>query len=224
MKIKTEGKCVGCREKYSPIKGAAHLFKCADILTLLHPCTKLEEGYLVRVSWTEQPNMYWILIAVPKSLTLGDLDKFLRDIWLECCGHLSEFTIRGRSYMSHTESGNPSQSMKKLVSQFFTPGLECDYRYDMGSSTELTLQVLEIIESCPKNNVTLLMQNEPPSFSCEICRKQAQIICSLCGGTACRSCRKRHSCAVQEEDIYMLMPLVNSPRAGVCGYEGKTKR
>jgi hypothetical protein len=92
----------------------------------------------------------------------------------------------------------------------------------MGYSTELVLQVLETIEPCPQKKVIVLMENDPPPFSCEICKKQAQIISSHCGETTCSRCSKRHSCAEQEEDTYMLMPLVNSPRTGVCGYEGKT--
>lgn len=222
MHFKTQGKCVGCKEKYAPAKGKTHLLKCTDALRFLRSQAKLEEGYLVRVSWSEQPNMYWMLVAVPKSLTLGDLDQFLRNAWLECCGHLSEFTISGRRYMSHTESGNLSQSMKKQVGQVFAPDLDFEYLYDMGSSTELILQALETIEACPQKKVIVLMQNDPPPFSCEICKKQAQIICSLCGETTCSRCSKRHSCAEQEENTYMLMPLVNSPRTGVCGYEGKT--
>lgn len=221
MRIKTEGKCTGCGEKYTPSKGKTHLLKCAGALKSLCSHAKLEEGYLVRVSSAEVPNMYWMLVAVPKSLSLGALDEFLRDTWLECCGHLSEFTINGRSYMSCTESGNPSQSMKKPVSQFLCLGLKLEYMYDMGSSTELTLEVLEILEACPKKKVTLLMRNEPPLLLCESCKKEAQIICCLCGGTTCRSCKKRHSCAVQEHETYMMMTLVNSPRTGVCGYEGK---
>jgi len=50
--------------------------------------------------------------------------------------------------------------------------------------------------------------------------KPSETICSLCGGTTCANCCEDHSCAVDEEDTYMLMPLANSPRAGVCGYEG----
>lgn len=27
---------------------------------------------------------------------LDDLDQFIRDIWVECCGHLSAFYIEGK--------------------------------------------------------------------------------------------------------------------------------
>lgn len=53
MKIKTEGKCIGCKEKYAPGKGNAHLLKCTDALQFLRSQAKLEEGYLVRISWAE---------------------------------------------------------------------------------------------------------------------------------------------------------------------------
>lgn len=164
MHFKTQGKCISCNEKYTAGKGRAHLLKCERTLQSLRSQAKLEKGYLVRISWAEQPNMYWMLVAVPKSLTLEDLDEFLRDAWLECCGHLSEFAIGGRRYMSHTESGNPSQAMRKQVGQIFSPDLELGYVYDMGSSTELILQVLEVIEACRQKQVIVLMQNDPPPF------------------------------------------------------------
>ena len=71
MHFKTQGRCIGCKEKYAPGKESAHLLKCEDALQSLRSYAQLEEGYLVRMSWAEQPNMYWMLAAVPKSLTLG---------------------------------------------------------------------------------------------------------------------------------------------------------
>lgn len=219
MKIKTQGKCLNCGEICNPAKASAHLLKCTTQLPV--SSRFMTEGFLVRVSGTGQPNLYWMFIAIPKDASLSQLDQFLRDIWLECCGHLSEFTIGGRSYMSHTESGSLSQSMKNKVSQFLSPGIEFGYVYDMGSSTELELEVIERLPACPQKEVTLLMRNDSPHFSCASCKKASEMICSMCGETTCNNCSEEHSCAVDEGDTYMLMPLVNSPRAGVCGYEGK---
>src|SRR5260370_19281758 len=42
-------------------------------------------------------------LELPANATLADLDDFLRDTWLECCGHLSEFTIKDVSYSSVPE-------------------------------------------------------------------------------------------------------------------------
>jgi hypothetical protein len=218
MKMHTKGKCMQCGEVYSPAKANTHLLAC--IAKSLPPSQEKIEGYLVQIAWAEQPNLYWMFVALPKGVSLGALDRFLRDIWLECCGHLSRFSIGNRRYMSHTESGYPSQSMKNKMSQLLTPGMEFAYVYDMGSSTELELEVIETIAACPAKQITLLIKNDLPTFPCTSCKKPSTIICSYCGETTCTGCSKDHSCAVNEGDTYMLMPLVNSPRSGVCGYEG----
>jgi hypothetical protein len=46
---------------------------------------------------------YWMHLEVPDIDTFDDLDQFLRDIWLECCGHLSEFRVGNKSYSSQPE-------------------------------------------------------------------------------------------------------------------------
>lgn len=218
MKIKTKGKCAKCGKIFGAAQAGAHLSACA----LQHDASSrsMTEGYLIRISWAEQPGMYWMFATIPIDASLKLLDAFLRERWLECCGHLSEFVIGGREIFSRTESGNPSQAMKNQIGKLLSPGATCEYVYDMGSSTELKIQVIEKIDACPQKKVMLLMQNEPPALPCESCKKAAKTICSLCGDTNCSPCSKRHSCVVREDDDYMLMPLVNSPRAGVCGYTG----
>ena len=34
---------------------------------------------------------YWLFADIPVASTLTVLDKFLRAVWLECCGHMSAF-------------------------------------------------------------------------------------------------------------------------------------
>lgn len=218
MKIKTKGKCAKCNELYAAAKAGAHLLTCAlksDIL----PQTDTD-GYLVRISCAERPDMYWMFATIPKNASLGFLDGFLRGAWLECCGHLSKFTIDGHRYISHTESGNSSQSMKKQIDQLLSPGSTCEYVYDLGSSTYLEIHVVSEVPACPQKKVTIFMQNNPPDFHCELCKKTATNICSICGETICSSCCEQHSCVVDEGGDYILMPIVNSPRSGVCGYIG----
>lgn len=219
MKIKTKGKCIKCGEAYSPEKGSSHLLECA--LQSSQPAQVLTEGYLIRIACATRPKMYWMFVAIPKNASLELLDKFLRDTWLECCGHLSQFTIGSRRIMSHTEPGNPNQSMKNSIGQILSPGMKCEYIYDMGSSTNLELEVIAEITTCPQKKVTMLMLNDPIDRPCESCKKTADTICSSCDATICTSCTKRHPCVFDENDDYILMPLVNSPRAGVCGYVGK---
>jgi hypothetical protein len=164
--------------------------------------------------------MYWMFVSITKSASLGYLDGFLRDTWLECCDHLSEFRVAGHSYLSHTSSGNTSRAMNNRLEKLFSKSTDVEYIYDMGSSTHLNIQLIEEIPVHPKETITLLMQNEMPSISCELCNKLADVICALCRDTTCSLCSKQHSCVLNEEDDYMIMPLVNSPRTGVCGYTG----
>ena len=47
--------------------------------------------------------LYWLHIEMKGTANLFALDNFLRGIWLECCGHLSQFTIHGVRYSSYEE-------------------------------------------------------------------------------------------------------------------------
>ncbi len=45
---------------------------------------------------------YHLYILVNSASTLSDLDKLLRNIWLEeCCGHLSKFKIAEKQYLCY---------------------------------------------------------------------------------------------------------------------------
>ncbi len=61
-----------------------------------------------------------------------------------------------------------------------------------------------------------------PIIPCDECGKfQATQICTFCqwddGGWLCDNCAKVHNC--DEDDMFL--PVVNSPRAGVCAYCGE---
>lgn len=217
--MKVKGKCIGCNTLYSVATAGRHLSACPKIADILQSAnSKAVPAYLLKASFPDLPAAYWMFLTIPATATLNLLDHFLRETWLECCGHLSMFTIEGYRY-----SSDPYEhvlSMSKRIDKIFIPGLRLDYVYDFGSSTDLEIKIIDRVEKCPDKQVTLLMQNEPPPFECELCSKSAEIICSICEETTCASCSKRHGCVKKEKDTYMLMPLVNSPRAGVCGYEG----
>ncbi len=41
---------------------------------------------------------HWLELGVRSDATLNELDRFLRGVWLECCGHISHFEILGVVY------------------------------------------------------------------------------------------------------------------------------
>lgn len=102
----SRGTCHFCKGEFDKGKMTQHLKYCKQRMANLKAETsagaeKTKLFHLV-VEGRDLP-MYWMHLEMPTSATLEDLDEFLRDTWLECCGHLSEFKIGKVSYSSQTE-------------------------------------------------------------------------------------------------------------------------
>ena len=67
--------------------------------------------------------------------------------------------------------------------------------------------------------VRVLARNDAPVLPCDVCGKEATHVCTRCiyddQGWLCDACVAEHECGEE-----MLLPVVNSPRVGMCGYEG----
>jgi len=163
--------------------------------------------------------MYWLHIEIPAKATLEDLDHFLRAVWVECCGHLSSFDIAGETFISEVmEPGD--RSLNVALDKVMAPGMAFEYIYDFGTSTELLITVVSArVGHMTGNKVKIMARNDPPDLRCDVCGKPATGICCVCSGEStgrvCDECGKTHECG---ED--MLLPVVNSPRMGMCGYTG----
>ncbi|MFQ6035360.1 MAG: hypothetical protein ACE5NM_05865 [Sedimentisphaerales bacterium] len=163
---------------------------------------------------------YWLHLEVPSSITLAMLDSFLRQTWLECCGHMSAFTIEGQVYSVAPMSEFDDKSMNVKLRRVLKPGMKFYHEYDFGSTTHLTLKVVSQQQSeVTGNSICVLARNEPPKILCVYCGKIATQLCTEClysdEGWLCDECAAEHEC---DED--MLLPVVNSPRVGTCGYTG----
>jgi hypothetical protein len=164
---------------------------------------------------------YWLHLAVPVEAALSRLDAFLRRIWLECCGHLSAFTIRGQRYSSQAMKEYGESGMSARLGRLLDPGMTFFYEYDFGSTTELSLKVIGLRERRTNRGVVeLLARNDRPQVACQRCGSNpATQICTECActdqGWLCEGCAEDHECGTE-----MCLPVVNSPRAGVCAYTG----
>lgn len=99
------GMCHFCGEAFAKNKMTQHLKACkARRATVDETEGHVQRLFHLFVEGSYRPS-YWMHLEVPAAATLADLDDFLRDIWLECCGHLSEFTIKDVSYSSMPEEG-----------------------------------------------------------------------------------------------------------------------
>jgi len=175
------------------------------------------------VSGRDAP-MYWMHLEAPADATFAHLDSFLRKTWLECCGHMSAFTIGGVSSVSFDDpdEGMDDRIMDVKLGKVLDVGHEFQHEYDFGSTTDLTLKVVSERQGPVRGkSIAILAQNEPPAIPCDECgqARQATQICTECawsgGGWLCNQCSKTHPCGEE-----MQLPVVNSPRVGVCAYAG----
>ncbi|MBM3269506.1 MAG: hypothetical protein FJZ01_17870 [Candidatus Sericytochromatia bacterium] len=206
----SSGVCQFCDAQVAKTAIARHLKACEK-----RPAGQEGRFHLV-VEGRGAPE-FWLHLDASGKATLAHLDGFLRSTWLECCGHLSAFTIEGTEYESNPEPG--SRGMRPALEKVLASGMKFRYVYDYGSSTELTLRVLGD-SNAPKNEdrVRLLARSVLPDYQCE-CGAKATKIYTECmwSGQAlyCDACLEDDDCGEE-----MALPIVNSPRAGVCGYTG----
>ena len=213
--MKSTGKCVFCKENFSGTVMTRHLQSCAKRKEIQAKEQTKEKIFLLRAG----AGPFWAYFEVRASSSLEDIDSFLRELWLECCGHLSAFKIGEQTYSVDPQDEFGDKPMNVKLAAVIAPGLSFSHEYDFGTTTELNLKYLAERFGQIKG-VTILSQNDLPSFPCHRCEKEeAKEIYSQCAydqeSMFCSSCLKKHDC---EED--MLLPVVNSPRMGMCGYTG----
>ena len=201
MGANLSGNCYLCGAKLGRRAMENHLFK-------VHQEEGVQECCFLKIEGAFSKE-YWLYIDVPVEKTLSAVDSFLRKIWLECCGHMSRFCGTG-----YIEIGKN----RKLGS--FAAGNKFFHEYDFGSTTETVITVMGRIKRKPQREIVrLLARNAPPVFQCEDCTKTAEYISTECASQAegpfyCPDCVKKY-------DDEMMLPVTNSPRMGVCGYEGE---
>lgn len=230
----SQGKCALCGNTFGKAAMSRHLEKCLPALPeKTGPAARraAKTGRLLHlVAEGRYLPQYWMHLQAPADATLGVLDSFLRRTWLECCGHLSAFTIDGRTYAWEPlddpfeglfgESGERDRSMDVRMGRVLRPTMKFHYEYDFGSTTELVLRVMgERRGPLRRGAIQLLARNDPPAILCEACGAPAVKVCAFCAaegtGWLCDRCAKQHKC----ED-HAFLPVVNSPRVGVCAYTG----
>jgi len=199
-------------------------------------------------SWGRTP--YFLSLWVDGKTQMREIDDFLREIWLECCGHLSSFTIpkkRGeygrfdffeaeelyesgkiKEYEALMERARGEIPMGRRADETFHQDLILHYEYDYGSTTALHVTVLGEYPIAADEAIVLLSRNEPLGMRCDNCNKMPAIeICTVCygyqdDGLFCKKCAVKHAKKCEDFADYAAMPVVNSPRMGVCGYQGGT--
>lgn len=213
MKIQTnsnkyEGQCKFCNQDFTKREIAKHLAVCQK-----RKKDKNTKNLRLRVADLYIKN-FWLIVEVNDQAKLKDLDNLIKDVWVECCGHLSLFGDYGK------ETGKG-----RIIMDALNPGDSVNYIYDFGSSTELIIEALEYSDCqlSGKEKAELAARNYLPPSNCAKCGRQATQVCAACAeeglAMVCDKCAKKYHNEENEEEEHYILPLANSPRCGVCGYE-----
>jgi hypothetical protein len=165
----------------------------------------------------------WMHIELPAKSTLINLDNFIRDVWVECCGHLSHFFIAGQRYTNTVqldwEWGLEGKSTRARLGSILQNDMDFTYEYDFGTTTEIKLKVMDTFEgfAIKRVKINIMARNYLPDFRCAKCNQPASQVYTfeypyllLCQEHAASDPEYAEGC----------LPIVNSPRLGECGYIG----
>ena len=214
-----------CGTSVDKRRSAVHYGTCAAA----HDVDKARAAELVtlRITAVGAPG-YWLDVEADAAAALSKLDAFLRDTWVECCGHLSMFSVSSQRYSSSPSDlsgflgrANPERSMRAKIGEVFARTTDKGtYDYDFGSTTRLAIERTGGRDGrIGKQSVRLLVRNDPLPWRCGVCGQPATRVCC-----AHETESSPLVCAVHEEihpcSDAMFLPVVNSPRMGVCGYAG----
>ncbi len=204
-------KCLICGSDYTTRGISKHIQSC--IKKKFQNIVYKDASYYLLFIHPDFTKDYFLYLLLAQNTKLEELDKFLRAIWLECCGHMSAFF--------HGKFNEISKSYS--VSQLDNISKGIIYHYDFGSTTELHIKIIGKYNGPLglKGKIVILARNSQPIIPCDECGERPAVeICTECqwdgGGWLCERCAKEHAC-----DRAMFLPVCNSPRVGVCGYEGE---
>ena len=206
----SEGKCIYCEEFFLQKDIGKHLAQHLAQLEMERDGKNPSTYVHVEV---EAGDMF-LHILVKGEDQMKTIDSFLKDIWLECCGHLSAFGHK-----------NFKIKMKDLVMDVFQPRIKIFHDYDFGTTTRVFLKANKQYQLGLKEKIILLSRNEPLKIMCSKCKKKPAVsLCAECWyeeeAFFCEKCAEEHNETCEGFADYAEMPVVNSPRMGECGYTG----
>src|SRR5579884_745298 len=145
----------------------------------------------------------------------------LQQLWMQENIEQTRMLYLQRSFLEDLLEDVEDRSMNVPLEKVLKVGQKFTYEYDFGSTTELNLRVIaerEGIVRKKKKPVTILARNVAPVILCCVCGKPAtQVESGYFNVEENAYCDK---CAEDSEEAEMMLPIVNSPRVGVCGYTG----
>jgi hypothetical protein len=113
--------------------------------------------------------------------------------------------------------------MDRRAEAVLRPDMKLLHLYDFGTTSETEISVVGWRDGEPltEHPIFLMARNNAPGIRCAVCGEPATCVCTECmyeedtADAFCDAHGQTHGC-----DTDYLMPIVNSPRVGMCGYYG----
>src|SRR5262249_49144966 len=128
-KKQTQGICAYCGQQFAKSGMTKHLPVCQQRQAIIEQADNKKGAdeilHHLRVQ-DAYGGDFWLDLEMRGTATLNALDHYLRAIWLECCGHMSQF-----GYIRW----GPEISMRRRANEVFTEGVELTHLYDFGTTS-----------------------------------------------------------------------------------------
>ncbi len=229
-RTQSKGPCAYCAREFSGSAMTRHLGSCRSRATAIGTgAGGRPERTLHHLRVGDRFGYgYWLHLEMDGDAALEELDGYLRAIWLQCCWHLSSFQIGEVEYSDvdpeDVWGDREVRSLEVTADEAFEPGSTWRYQYDFGSTTDLSIRVLGTRFGQPTtaHPIALMARNNPVAPGCQACDRPAEYVCQDCNwgrpwDPAGFVCAEHLSLHAQHEGR---LPVVNSPRVGVCAYDG----
>ncbi len=218
----SRGVCLFCEKETTKGAMTRHLLSCPRRLEASERAQNGlgdEETLLYLRVQDAYAKEFWLDLEMKGAAPLKKLDEYLREIWLECCGHMSEFSRGGW--------GSSKIGMSQTAVKAFLASPQLTHIYDFGTSSETLVTVVAVREgkALSKNPIALMARNLMPEVTCQNCEAISTHLCMECQhedqkpGFLCAEHVKKHP----HKNYGKPLKLVNSPRLGMCGYDGPAK-
>ena len=240
--VTSSGKCELCGKSYRKTGMTRHLQSCIAKTGQPQESRRRHVRSIHLLVEDDYRPEYWMHLAVPARCTLEELDLYLRKTWLECCLHLSSFSIGRDNYFcpeyflsmyGEEDWGgkDPLAGLAQIIGllredvelemnvplgQVVHIGSRFRHEYDFGTTTELTLRVLGEPDG-GDDEIRLLARNDAPALDCHRCGAPAAWVSPGEDDWMAMTAGLCDNCVPASE--YRL-PIINSPRCGVCAYDG----
>ena len=135
-----QGKCYYCGKELTERTIKRHMKNCSEMKKIIEDKIQnpkeVRDQFLISIKYKKNSGKYCIYMSIDANLQLEHIDKFIRDIWVECCGHSSTFYIDKQEYSSNSDG---QLKMNIHLKDILNVNQKFEYKYDFDLTKTIDL-------------------------------------------------------------------------------------